>query len=155
MIFKQFKCFSPHPKRVWFSSTLRLQPPPALRPEAIAWIQSFRFHLPSLSRLLIVKVSSASIRGVRYFGPSKMSFYNLIKHSLSIISVFKFSVLLRSILFSLVYIYVVSKNITYITLLPLILVAILFLSIFMFSFRENLENLKNSQKNIKNIETIK
>ena len=33
--------------------------------------------------------SSPSIRGTRYFGPSKMSFKNLIKHSLAIIAVFK------------------------------------------------------------------
>ena len=32
--------------------------------------------------------SSPSIRGTRYFGPSKMSFKNLIKHSLAIIAVF-------------------------------------------------------------------
>ena len=34
-------------------------------------------------------LSISSIRGTRYFGPSKMSFYNLIKHSLSILSVFR------------------------------------------------------------------
>ena len=45
------------------------------------------------------KVEVPSERGVRYFGPSKMSFLNLIKHSLSIISVFKFNVLIRSVLF--------------------------------------------------------
>ena len=38
-----------------------------------------------------------SIRGSRYFGPSKMSFKNLIIHSLSIISVFKLNVLISSI----------------------------------------------------------
>ena len=34
-------------------------------------------------------IAIPSIRGTRYFGPSKMSFMNLLKHSLSIISVFK------------------------------------------------------------------
>ena len=38
------------------------------------------------------------IRGSRYFGPSKMSFIKLIYHSLSIISVFKYEVLIRSLL---------------------------------------------------------
>ena len=35
------------------------------------------------------KIAIPSIRGERYFGPSKMSFSNLLKHSLSIISVFR------------------------------------------------------------------
>ena len=37
-----------------------------------------------------------STRGKRYFGPSKMSLYNLIIHSFSIIAVFKLQVLIRS-----------------------------------------------------------
>ena len=37
-----------------------------------------------------------SIRGLRYFGPSKMSLLNLAIHSFSIIAVFKYSVFLRS-----------------------------------------------------------
>ena len=39
-----------------------------------------------------------SIRGIRYFGPSKMSLLKLIIHSLSIIAVFKYQVFLRSAL---------------------------------------------------------
>ncbi len=109
----------------------------------------------SLSKIEKEKISSPSIRGVRYFGPSKMSFYNLIKHSLSIISVFKFNVLIRSILFCLVYTYIISKNLSHITLFPLILLVILLISIFVLSGRENLEDLKNSAQNIKTIETIK
>ena len=38
-----------------------------------------------------------STRGKRFFGPSKMSFFNLIVHSFSIIAVFKYQVLWRSI----------------------------------------------------------
>ena len=37
-----------------------------------------------------------SMRGIRYFGPSKMSLYNLGIHSLSIIAVFKYQVFLRT-----------------------------------------------------------
>ena len=37
-----------------------------------------------------------SIRGFRYFGPSKMTLLNLVTHSFSIISIFKYSVFLRS-----------------------------------------------------------
>ena len=39
-----------------------------------------------------------SIRGSRYYGPSKMRFSQLILHSLSIISVFKYQVFFRSLL---------------------------------------------------------
>ena len=39
-----------------------------------------------------------SIRGSRYYGPSKMRFLQLILHSLSIISVFKYQVFFRSLL---------------------------------------------------------
>ena len=48
-----------------------------------------------------------STRGKRYFGPSKMSLYNLIIHSFSIIAVFKLQVLIRSffIIIILGYIY--------------------------------------------------
>jgi len=37
-----------------------------------------------------------STRGLRYYGPSQMSFNNLVKHSLSIISVFRKTFLIRS-----------------------------------------------------------
>ncbi len=53
----------------------------------------------ALAKLEKNKSSSPSIRGPRYFGPSKMSFKNLIKHSLAIIAVFKSTVIIRSILF--------------------------------------------------------
>ena len=39
-----------------------------------------------------------SIRGLRYYGPSKMSISKLLIHSFSIIAVFKFNVFVRSIL---------------------------------------------------------
>ena len=58
----------------------------------------------SLRKLEDNLVTIPSIRGTRYFGPSKMSFYNLIKHSLSIISVFRKTFLIRSALFVILYI---------------------------------------------------
>ena len=59
-----------------------------------------------------------SIRGDRYFGPSKMSFYNLIKHSLSIISVFRNTFLIRSGIFIVLYIYLIKSNASIITSIP-------------------------------------
>jgi len=96
-----------------------------------------------------------SIRGERYFGPSQMSFYNLIKHSLSIIAVFKTNVIIRSILFYLIYLFLISENITYITSIPLILVIILVISVLAISKRENLEELQNSLDNISEINNKK
>ena len=96
-----------------------------------------------------------SIRGSRYFGPSKMSFKNLIIHSLAIISVFKINVLVRSILFLAVYMFLIRQNITLIMLLPLVLVIVLLTSIFSISRRESLEALNTSLSNISGIDNIK
>ncbi len=96
-----------------------------------------------------------SIRGSRYFGPSKMSFKNLIIHSLSIISVFKINVLVRSILFLAVYIFLIHQNITVTTLIPIPLVIIFLVSIFSISSRENLEAFNTSLSNISGIDNIK
>ena len=46
-----------------------------------------------------------SQRGLRYFGPSQMSFFKLLVHSFSIIAVFKYFVLFRSIIFILLFFY--------------------------------------------------
>ena len=62
----------------------------------------------SLSKTAKVRKSVSSIRGPRYFGPSKMSFIDLLKHSLSIIAVFKNTVLTRSIIFLAVYFFLIS-----------------------------------------------
>ena len=61
-----------------------------------------------------------SIRGKRFFGPSKMSFFNLIKHSLSIISVFRKAFLIRSALFIILYILFIKNNASIITAIPLV-----------------------------------
>ena len=54
--------------------------------------------------------SISSIRGNRYFGPSKMSFFNLIKHSFSIMSVFRKTLLIRKALFIILYILFIKIN---------------------------------------------
>ena len=109
----------------------------------------------SLCKVSNVRKSIPSIRGIRYFGPSKMSFPNLIKHSLSIISVFKFTWFFRSLIFLLVYCYLISGFITIITLIPVVVIIILNGMIFTISARENLEEYKNSLSNMVNIDTIK
>tara|TARA_X000001036_G_C20182431_1_gene604086 strand:- start:296 stop:610 length:315 start_codon:yes stop_codon:yes gene_type:complete len=99
--------------------------------------------------------SISSIRGSRYFGPSKMSFFNLLKHSLSIIAVFKITALIRSMIFLAVYIFIVLQHISVITLIPVALVVIMIFSIFILSGRENITELNNSLENINNIENLK
>ena len=109
----------------------------------------------SLAKLEKKRSTIPSSRGSRYFGPSKMSFYNLIKHSLSIIAAFKTTVIIRSILFYLIYLFLISEKITYITSIPLILVVIFAISVLGISKRENLDQLNNSQLNISNIDNLK
>ena len=109
----------------------------------------------SLAKVAKDRATVPSERGTRYFGPSKMSFKNLLIHSLSIVSVFKINVLIRSILFLLVYMLLIHQNITLIMLTPVLLVVILIVSVFVISKRENLEELNNSLSNINSIDKIK
>ena len=96
-----------------------------------------------------------SIRGTRYYGPSKMSFSNLLKHSLSIISVFKSAVLFRSALFIILYILLIKSNASIVTSIPLILLLVLIYFISNLALRENMEEYENCLSNINNIDIIK
>ena len=109
----------------------------------------------SLTKLEKNRSTIPSIRGSRYFGPSKMSFYNLIKHSLSIIAVFKTNVIIRSILFFLIYLFLIYENLSYITIIPLVAVLALAISVLVISKREDMSEFDNSLSNIDNINTIK
>jgi polyisoprenyl-phosphate glycosyltransferase len=99
--------------------------------------------------------SIPSIRGTRYFGPSKMSFFNLLKHSLSIISVFRKTVLIRSALFIIFYILIIKSHASIITSLPLVLLLIMIYSISTLALRENLDEFDKSLENINRIDKIK
>ena len=93
--------------------------------EKATW-NSFSGSLKKVEKDLL---SIPSVRGVRYFGPSKMSFINLLKHSLSIISVFRKTVLIRSALFIVFYILLIKSNASIITSIPLVLLLIMIYSI--------------------------
>ena len=95
------------------------------------------------------------MRGSRYFGPTKMNFKSLVIHSISIISVFKLNVLIRSVLFLVVYMFLIHQSISFITFIPVALVLFLLVSVFSISTRENLNELNNSLSNISNIDSIK
>ena len=109
----------------------------------------------ALTKLEKERSTVPSIRGSRYFGPSKMSFKNLMIHSLAIISVFKINVLIRSILFLIVYMFLIHQNISAIMLIPIPLIVLLIILVFYISKRESLDEINNSQLNISKIDNIK
>ncbi len=119
--------------------------------EKATW-NSFSGSLKKIDKDLI---SMPSIRGKRYFGPSQMSFFNLLKHSLSIISVFRKTVLIRSALFIIFYILLIKSYASVITSLPLVLLLIMIYSISSLALRENIEEFNNSLTNIHDIDKIK
>ena len=96
-----------------------------------------------------------SIRGDRYFGPSKMSFMNLLKHSLSIISVFKKTVLIRSALFIVIYILLIKSYASILTSIPLVLLLAMIYSISALALRENMDEFDKALSNINNIDNVK
>ena len=109
----------------------------------------------SLKKVESELISISSTRGTRYFGPSKMSFYNLIKHSLSIISVFRKTFLIRSALFVIIYILLIKSNASVITAIPLIFLLIAVYLISNLALRENIEEFDKSLSSINDIENIK
>jgi len=109
----------------------------------------------SLAKTVKDRKSIPSERGTRYFGSSKMSFVKLLKHSLSIIAVFKIILLIRSIIFLIAYLFLVTGKISAITLIPVVAVIIMMLSVITLSKRENMSEFNNSLKNIEGIEKIK
>ena len=109
----------------------------------------------SLAKTVKDKKSISSERGTRYFGPSKMSFINLLKHSLSIIAVFKTTLLIRSILFIITYLFLVIGKISIIILMPVIGVIIMMLSVIVLSKRENMSEFNKSLENINSVDKIK
>ena len=91
------------------------------------------------------------IRGKRYVQPSKMSFINLVIHSFSILAVFKYQVLIRSIILVLILNLFVPNLIGYFLQLLIIIFNIL---VFIISRRENLEELENCENKIIDIKSL-
>lgn len=94
-----------------------------------------------------------SIRGLRYFGPSKMSLFKLIIHSLSIIAVFKYQVFLRSTLMLIVLAYL-NSYLGVLTIFFQISIVIFNLLIFIVSLREQEKDLLNSHNNLVGVKKI-
>ena len=94
-----------------------------------------------------------STRGVRYFGPSQMSFFKLLIHSLSIIAVFKYQVFLRSALLLIILFYL-NLYLNIIVLPAQLLIIFFNLIVFIVSLREKKGDLLKSHENLKNINEI-
>ena len=108
----------------------------------------------SVTKIISDRVSTPSIRGMRYFGPSQMNFFNLLIHSLSIIAVFRKTVIFRSILLIIFYLFFIFNNLSFVTLLPVIIIFIFLFFIIKISSRENIDELNNSLENIDSIDVL-
>ena len=94
-----------------------------------------------------------STRGLRYFGPSKMSLFKLIIHSLSIIAVFKYQVFLRSTLMLIALAYL-DFYLGFLSIFFQISIVIFNLFIFIASLREQEKDLLNSHNNLAGVKKI-
>ncbi len=101
----------------------------------------------------LIKIPSR--RGIRYYDPSKMSFLSLIKHSLSIISVFRKTFLIRSALFIILYILFIKSNASVVTAIPLLFLLIAVYSISNLALRENMEEFDKALSQIDDIDELR
>ncbi len=91
------------------------------------------------------------IRGKRYVQPSKMSFTNLIIHSFSILAIFKYGVLFRSVLFFLIlFLFFPNPTAIFLQLFLIIFTSI----VFFISKRESEAGLANCTNQINNVINI-
>tara|TARA_Y100000590_G_scaffold449844_1_gene588652 strand:+ start:253 stop:1140 length:888 start_codon:yes stop_codon:yes gene_type:complete len=108
----------------------------------------------SVAKIIVNRDSIPSIRGKRYFGPSQMNFFGLLTHSLSIMGVFRVSVVIRSILFLIFYIFFIFNNISFISMIPVLAILIFVFCVIKISLRENIAELNSSLENIESIEVL-
>ena len=109
----------------------------------------------SVVRTINERTSIPSIRGIRYVEPSKMNFTSLVFHSFTIISVFRTTVIIRSTIFFLVYLFFISNNISLLALVPILFLIVFVLTILKISTRSSLEGLNKSLDNIGSIDILK
>jgi len=107
---------------------------------------SFKKHIKNYNEV-------NSIRGMRYFGPSQMSFLKLIIHSLSIMAVFKYQVFFRSAVLAILFqCLAVFTKFNFLFFQSLII--FFNLLVFIASFRESETELKNCELNIADSENF-
>ena len=100
------------------------------------------------------RIPILSFRGHRYARPSQMKFTSLIFHSLTIISVFRNEVVIRSIIISSVYFFLIFNTLSAFTIFPIFFLLIFVLAIFKISLRSNINELDKSLDNIESIDVL-
>ena len=120
-----------------------------LNSEASLWSS----YSGTLKKIILEFGEIDSIRGKRYFGPSKMSLLKLLMHSFAIIAVFKYQVFLRSTFLIIILSYI-NMFLGNISIFFQILIVIFNLVIFIISLREKEDELKESHNNLSRIEEI-
>ena len=108
----------------------------------------------SVLRTINDRLSISSTRGKRYVLPSKMNFFGLFFHSLTIISVFRKEVIIRSILFSIFYLFFIFNNISILTVFPLFCLLVFVLTVLKISMRANMKEFNQSLENIGSIDIL-
>ena len=108
----------------------------------------------SVLRTINDRLSISSTRGKRYVLPSKMNFFGLFFHSLTIISVFRKEVIIRSILFSIFYLFFIFNNISILTVFPLFCLLVFVLVVLKISMRANMKEFNQSLENIGSIDIL-
>ena len=91
---------------------------------------------------------------MRYVLPSKVNLIGLIFHSLTIISVFRKEVIVRSIVFFLVYLFIIFNNISLFTSIPIIFLFLFVFLILKISMRTNTEEFAKSLDNINSVDIL-
>ena len=108
----------------------------------------------SVVRAINDRIFIPSTRGLRYVLPSKMNFISLVFHSLAIISVFRNTVIIRSIVFLSAYLFLIFNNISLIAFIPILFLLAFFFTVLKISKRSNIEELEKSLDNIASINIL-
>ena len=108
----------------------------------------------SVLRTINNRLSISSTRGKRYVLPSKMNFFGLFFHSLTIISVFRKEFIIRSILFSIFYLFFIFNNISILTVFLLFCLLVYVLTVLKISMRANMKEFNQSLENIGSIDIL-
>ena len=108
----------------------------------------------SVVRTIDERTFIPSTRGTRYVLPSKMNIFALIFHSLSIISVFRNAVIIRSVIYLLVYLLLIFNNISVITLFPILLLLIFLFIILKITTRADMDGFNKSLDNIGSVDVL-
>ena len=84
-----------------------------------------------------------------------MNLFALFFHSLTIISVFKKEVIIRSIVFFLVYFLLIYENISTVTIIPVLILLVFVLAVLKISTRSNMKEFNSSLDNIGSVDILR